>query len=59
MTLAKDALWSGTSTIGEIALQGEFQSLSAFSSAFSRIAGCSPKQFREGYTRQPGAESQS
>lgn len=59
ITLAKDALWSGTSTIGEIALQVGFQSSSAFSTAFSRIAGCSPKQFREDHTRRPDAESQS
>ncbi|NDL66064.1 helix-turn-helix domain-containing protein [Enterobacteriales bacterium SAP-6] len=39
MALAKDALRSGASTIGEIALQVGFQSSSAFSSAFSRIVG--------------------
>jgi len=48
MALAKDALRSSASTIGEIALQVGFQSSSAFSTAFSRIVGCSPKQFRDG-----------
>lgn len=48
MALAKDALRSSGFTIGEIALQVGFQSSSAFSSAFSRIVGCSPRQFRDG-----------
>ncbi len=48
MALARDALRSSASTVGEIALELGFQSSSAFSTAFSRIVGCSPKQFREG-----------
>jgi AraC-like DNA-binding protein len=48
MALAKDSLRSGASTIGEIGLELGFQSSSAFSTAFSRIVGCSPKQFRDG-----------
>jgi AraC-like DNA-binding protein len=48
MALAKDVLRSGGATIGEIGLELGFQSSSAFSTAFSRIVGCSPKQFRDG-----------
>jgi AraC-like DNA-binding protein len=45
MALAKDELLRGTKTIGEIAMFVGFQSPSAFSSAFSRAVGCSPKRF--------------
>jgi len=55
MALAKDALRSKACTIGEIALQVGFQSSSAFSTAFSRIVGCSPKQFRDGVSAIDGA----
>ncbi|HYY30929.1 MAG TPA: helix-turn-helix transcriptional regulator [Chthoniobacterales bacterium] len=45
MALAKDDLIQGKRSVGEIALAIGFQSSSAFSTAFSRAMGCSPKQF--------------
>lgn len=48
IALAKDELSYGTKTIGEIALSVGFHSSSAFSTAFTRVAGCSPKQFAMG-----------
>jgi AraC-like DNA-binding protein len=46
MTLARDQLRYGTTTIGEIALAIGFQSSSAFSTAFTKATGCSPRQFQ-------------
>jgi AraC-like DNA-binding protein len=45
MALAKDELRLGKLGIGEIALAIGFQSSSAFSTAFTRTVGCSPKRF--------------
>lgn len=45
IALAKDELSCGTKTIGELALSVGFHSSSAFSTAFTRAVGCSPKQF--------------
>ncbi len=45
MALAKDKLRQGKQSIGEIALAIGFQSASAFSTAFTRAAGCSPRHF--------------
>jgi methylphosphotriester-DNA--protein-cysteine methyltransferase len=45
MALAKDELRRGTRSIGEIALAVTFLLSSAFSKAFTRIVGCSPKRF--------------
>ncbi|MBB5343889.1 AraC family transcriptional regulator [Tunturibacter empetritectus] len=45
MALAKDELRGGTRSIGEVALMVGFQSSSAFSTAFTRAVGCSPKRF--------------
>lgn len=45
MALAKDELRRGSQSIGEIALAIGFQSSSAFSTAFSRAVGSSPKRF--------------
>jgi AraC-like DNA-binding protein len=45
IALAKDELRLGTRSIGEIAFTIGFQSSSAFSTAFTRAVGCSPKQF--------------
>jgi AraC-like DNA-binding protein len=45
IALAKDELSCGTKTVGEIALSVGFHSSSAFSTAFTRAVGCSPKQF--------------
>jgi AraC-like DNA-binding protein len=45
MALAKDALSRGTQSIGEIAFAIGFQSSSAFTTAFTRAVGCSPKRY--------------
>jgi AraC-like DNA-binding protein len=45
IALGKDDLARGTKTIGEIALSVGFHSSSAFSTAFTRAVGCSPKRF--------------
>lgn len=45
MALAKDALRLGTRGIGEIGLSIGFQSPSAFSTAFTRVVGISPRRF--------------
>jgi AraC-like DNA-binding protein len=45
IALAKDDLRRRTRSIGEIALAIGFQSSSAFSTAFTRVVGCSPKRF--------------
>ncbi len=47
IALAKDELRHGTRTIGEIAQSVGFQSASAFSTAFTRAVGCSPRRFAE------------
>ncbi|MEW1721553.1 AraC family transcriptional regulator [Streptomyces sp. NPDC093109] len=47
MSLARDALSRGTRTISELAFAIGYKSESAFSTAFRRVVGCSPKQFRE------------
>lgn len=46
--VARDELRRGMYTIGEIALRVGFQSASAFSTAFTRATGCSPRDYREG-----------
>jgi AraC-like DNA-binding protein len=45
MALAKDALIRGAESVGEIAFAVGFQSTSAFTTAFTREVGCSPKRF--------------
>ncbi|MEV7427589.1 MULTISPECIES: AraC family transcriptional regulator [unclassified Streptomyces] len=47
MSLARDALSNGTRTISELAFAIGYKSESAFSTAFRRVVGSSPKQFRE------------
>ena len=47
MAIAKDQLRRGISSVGEIALTVGFQSSSAFSTAFTRAVGCSPRHFVE------------
>ncbi len=47
IALAKDQLRRGVRAIGEIALAIGFQSASAFSTAFTRAVGCSPRHFAE------------
>ncbi|WP_307133577.1 AraC family transcriptional regulator [Streptomyces aurantiacus] len=51
MSLARDALSRGTRTISELAFETGYKSESAFSTAFRRVIGSSPKQFRETSTR--------
>lgn len=45
LALAKDALSLGAKSVGEIAFSIGFQSSSAFTTAFTRAAGCSPTRF--------------
>ncbi len=47
MAVAKHELRRGISSIGEIGLAVGFQSGSAFSTAFTRSVGCSPRQFQD------------
>jgi len=46
MSLARDALRRGTRSISELAFATGYESESAFSTAFRRVVGSSPKQFR-------------
>jgi AraC-like DNA-binding protein len=48
MALAKEELRNGTRSIKEIAFNIRFQSSSAFSTAFTRSIGCSPKRYVSG-----------
>jgi AraC-like DNA-binding protein len=45
MALARDELRAGRRSIGEIAFAIGFQSSSAFSTAFTKAVGCSPRKF--------------
>lgn len=47
MSLARDALRRGTRSISELAFATGYESESAFSTAFRRVVGSSPKQFRD------------
>lgn len=47
IALAKDELREGRRSVGEIARLVGFQSSSAFSTAFTRTVGCSPRRFVE------------
>ena len=47
IALAKDQLRAGTKSVGQIAFDVGFQSSSAFSTAFSRVTGMSPKGYEE------------
>jgi AraC-like DNA-binding protein len=48
MSLAKDALRTTDRAIGELAFELGYESESAFSMAFRRVIGCSPKAYRKG-----------
>lgn len=48
MALAKDELIRGKKSVGEIAFAIGFQSPSAFTTAFTRAVGCSPRRFAHG-----------
>ncbi|WP_051433320.1 AraC family transcriptional regulator [Promicromonospora kroppenstedtii] len=56
MSLARDALRRNTQTISELAFAIGYESESAFSTAFRRVVGASPKQFRDRALRPAGAE---
>lgn len=47
MAIARDALARRTKSISELAFATGYESESAFSTAFRRVVGVSPKQFRE------------
>ncbi|WP_236059743.1 helix-turn-helix domain-containing protein [Actinacidiphila acididurans] len=51
MSLARDALSRGTRSISELAFATGYKSESAFSTAFRRVTGSSPKHFREASNR--------
>jgi len=48
MSLARDALRRDSRTISELAAATGYESESAFSTAFRRVVGSSPRQFRDG-----------
>jgi AraC-like DNA-binding protein len=47
MSLARDALRRDSRSITELTYATGYESESAFSTAFRRVVGCSPKQFRD------------
>ncbi|WP_313905667.1 helix-turn-helix domain-containing protein [Streptomyces malaysiensis] len=47
MSLVRDALSRGTRSISELAFAIGYKSESAFSTAFRRVTGFSPRQFRQ------------
>jgi AraC-like DNA-binding protein len=51
MSLARDALSRGTQSISELAFATGYKSESAFSTAFRRVTGSSPRRFREASNR--------
>lgn len=60
MSLARDALLHGSSSLSELASVTGYESESAFSTAFRRVVGSSPRQFREQgrrAARPPGARA--
>ncbi len=57
--LARDELRRGTRSIGEITPADGFQSSSAFSTAFTRVAGCSPTRFAIQTSRKVSETSRS
>ncbi|MET0389654.1 MAG: AraC family transcriptional regulator [Polyangiales bacterium] len=55
MNMARDALRHDTRSISELAFATGYESESAFSTAFRRVVGHSPKQFRD-LSRQPAPQ---
>jgi AraC-like DNA-binding protein len=55
MNLARDALCRNTRSISELANDTGYESESAFSTAFRRVVGSSPKYFREAARGENGA----
>jgi AraC-like DNA-binding protein len=56
MSLARDALRRGTRSLSELAFATGYESESAFSTAFRRVVGSSPKQFRNTAHRAVNSE---
>ncbi|MFC8213141.1 helix-turn-helix domain-containing protein [Streptomyces sp. NPDC057286] len=54
MSLARDALRSDTRSISELAAATGYESESAFSTAFRRVVGSSPRYFRDEARQQAG-----
>jgi AraC-like DNA-binding protein len=55
MSLAKDALRTTDRAVGELAFEFGYASESAFSMAFRREVGCSPRAYRDADGRRaPG-----
>ena len=48
MSLARDALRHATRSISELAFATGYESESAFSTAFKRVMGCSPRRYSRG-----------
>ncbi|MFI1393186.1 AraC family transcriptional regulator [Streptomyces griseoaurantiacus] len=59
MSLARDALRRDTRSISELAFATGYESESAFSTAFRRVVGVSPRQFRDDARCAAGASDQS
>jgi AraC-like DNA-binding protein len=58
MALAKDALRLGDGRLADVAFASGYQSASAFSTAFSRVVGCSPARYAaQRRPRQPPLEA--
>jgi AraC-like DNA-binding protein len=53
MLLAGDRLKETDDSVSEIALSLGYESESAFSKAFKRVIGCSPREYARGYKRAP------
>lgn len=51
MALAKEALKTGTASVEEIAFSIGYKSANAFSTAFTKVVGCSPSRFAESSSR--------
>jgi AraC-like DNA-binding protein len=59
MTLARTALMSGGMAMADIAEQAGYQSVSAFSTAFKRVTGCSPTAYVQGRQARSLSPSES
>lgn len=57
MLLAGDRLMNSGDSVGEIALALGYESESAFSTAFRRVMGCSPRRYGRGRTMVPASAS--
>ncbi|WP_249412478.1 helix-turn-helix domain-containing protein [Micromonospora endophytica] len=57
MSLARDELRRNTHSITELAVASGYESESAFSTAFRRVVGSSPRQFRDTHKKVGGVDS--